>query len=60
MNKVSIVKNQTNKSEICNTILRSLPQWFRIESAIVDYVNDVKGMDTWVAIVKMRQSVLFR
>lgn len=36
------------KSEICNTTLRSLPLWFGIESAIVDYVNDVKPMETWV------------
>lgn len=37
------------KSKICNDILRSLPEWFGIESAIIDYVNDVKEMDTWVA-----------
>ncbi len=37
------------KSKICNDVLRSLPQWFGIESAIVEYVNDVKNMDTWIA-----------
>lgn len=36
------------RSAICNSILRSMPKWFGIESAIVDYVNDVKKMDTWV------------
>ena len=36
------------KSEICNSILRSLPLWFGIESAIVDYAHDVKPMETWV------------
>jgi ribosomal protein S18 acetylase RimI-like enzyme len=36
------------KSEICNSILRSLPEWFGIESAIVEYVNDVQTMETWV------------
>lgn len=35
------------KSEICNSILRSLPDWFGIESAIVDYVNAVQKMETW-------------
>jgi N-acetylglutamate synthase-like GNAT family acetyltransferase len=35
------------KSEICNQILRALPLWFGIESAIVDYVNDVQPMKTW-------------
>jgi N-acetylglutamate synthase-like GNAT family acetyltransferase len=37
------------KSECCNFILRSLPLWFGIESAIVDYVKDVRSMETWVA-----------
>ncbi len=37
------------KSECCNSILRSLPDWFGIETAIVDYVNDVRLMETWVA-----------
>ena len=36
------------KSEICNSILRSLPLWFGIESAIVGYVKDVQPMETWV------------
>lgn len=36
------------KSQICESILRSLPLWFGIESAIVDYVNDVRRMQTWV------------
>ena len=33
---------EEEKSQICENILRSLPQWFGIESAIIDYVNDVK------------------
>lgn len=37
------------KSEICNGILRSLPLWFGIETAIVDYVQDVRAMETWAA-----------
>lgn len=32
------------KSSICNCILRALPNWFGIESAIVDYVSDVQPM----------------
>jgi len=32
------------KSQICNKILRELPEWFGIESAIIDYVEDVKDM----------------
>ena len=38
------VNEKDKKSEICNTILRALPNWFGIESAIVDYVNQVREM----------------
>ena len=37
------------RSEACNKILRSLPKWFGIESSIVDYVKDVKAMETWAS-----------
>ena len=40
---------ETNKSEICEKILRSLPQWFGIESAILDYIKDVQQMPMIVA-----------
>lgn len=33
----------------CERILRALPEWFGIESAIVHYVEDVRSMETWVA-----------
>ena len=41
------IESPEERSQICNNILRSLPDWFGIESAIVDYVKDVKDMDTW-------------
>jgi GNAT superfamily N-acetyltransferase/predicted enzyme related to lactoylglutathione lyase len=47
--KFTLLYSHDEKSKICNDILRSLPQWFGIESAIVDYVNDVEKMDTWIA-----------
>ena len=52
LEKMKIIKidDQNLKSEICNSILRSLPLWFGIESAIVDYVNDVKKMETWAVL----------
>lgn len=37
------------RSEVCNRILRALPKWFGLEYAIVNYVNEVKTMDTWFA-----------
>jgi GNAT superfamily N-acetyltransferase len=40
---------ETNKSEICEKILRALPKWFGIESAILDYIKDVQRMPMLVA-----------
>ena len=37
------VEDDVLKSQFCEAILRSLPQWFGIESAIVDYSHGVKG-----------------
>jgi GNAT superfamily N-acetyltransferase len=39
------------QSDLCNAILRSLPDWFGIESAIVQYVQDAETMPTFVASV---------
>lgn len=37
------------KAYICNTILRALPDWFGIESAIVAYVEEVQSMPFFAA-----------
>lgn len=31
----------------CEQILRSLPDWFGIEDALVEYAADIRTMDTW-------------
>ena len=36
-----------NRGEICNSLLRSLPAWFGIETAIQSYVKDVESMTTF-------------
>lgn len=36
------------QSAHCETILRSLPDWFGIESSIVQYVKDVEDMPTFL------------
>lgn len=48
--KIIQIHDSKEKSEICEKILRSLPQWFGIESAILDYIKDVQTMETWVAL----------
>lgn len=46
---VEIRRMKAHEDESCGEILRSLPDWFGIEQAIVDYVQDIQTMDTWVA-----------
>jgi HEPN domain-containing protein/GNAT superfamily N-acetyltransferase len=41
--------DQEIKSNICNRILRALPNWFGVEASIVDYVNQVKNMPFYAA-----------
>ena len=48
--KIIEIKDPNEKSRICEKILRSLPKWFGIESAIVDYIKDVQNMETWAVI----------
>ncbi len=45
------VHNENLKSKLCEKILRSLPDWFGIESAIIDYIKDVRTMETWSVVV---------
>jgi len=40
---------EQDKAQVCEKILRSLPGWFGIESAIVDYAKDVQAMPMIVA-----------
>ena len=37
------------KAGICNAILRALPNWFGVESSIVDYVQKVQAIPLWAA-----------
>jgi GNAT superfamily N-acetyltransferase/predicted enzyme related to lactoylglutathione lyase len=41
------IASPEEKSRICENILRKLPNWFGIESAIVDYCLEVASLDTW-------------
>lgn len=37
------------KSNICNGILRALPNWFGVEASIVDYVQEAKTLPFYAA-----------
>jgi ribosomal protein S18 acetylase RimI-like enzyme len=38
------VNNANEKSDICNIVLRALPNWFGVEASIVDYMQQVKAL----------------
>ena len=46
------LQSEDSKSQICEKVLRSLPDWFGIESAILDYIKDVRAMDTWSVVIE--------
>jgi GNAT superfamily N-acetyltransferase len=37
-------------SEVCQPILRALPEWFGIEAATAQYVGDTAVLPTWIAL----------
>jgi GNAT superfamily N-acetyltransferase len=45
----SITGPHTGQSAICDGILRSLPDWFGIEEAIVQYVREVADLPVFLA-----------
>ena len=42
---------QPGEADVCEQILRSLPDWFGIEDAIVQYRRDLDRMETLVAVL---------
>jgi ribosomal protein S18 acetylase RimI-like enzyme len=55
MNRATVRQITQDRGKICNELLRSLPRWFGIESAIQRYVSDVERMTTFVACVEERR-----
>lgn len=53
---VSVRELKDGKAEFASSVLRSLPNWFGIEQAIVDYVEAVKRLPTFVATVDNEDS----
>lgn len=47
--KIKEITEAGLKSNICNDILRALPDWFGNEDAIADYVNKVQTMPFYAA-----------
>jgi len=49
MLEIKEIFNSEEKSNICNSILRALPNWFGNEPSIVDYVEKVREMPFYIA-----------
>jgi len=49
MIEIKKITAPNEKASICNDILRALPNWFGVESSIVDYVEQVKSMPFYAA-----------
>lgn len=49
MIEIKEIYEPSEKSKICDALLRRLPDWFGIESAINTYVRQVKKMDFYAA-----------
>ena len=43
-----LVDAPDERARVCEVVLRSLPEWFGIEEAIAEYVNDARGLETIV------------
>jgi ribosomal protein S18 acetylase RimI-like enzyme len=46
---VEIIGPLRNQATRCEPIMRSLPDWFGIEEAIVNYIAEIDQLPTWVA-----------
>jgi len=46
------IHDTNEKSRICNSMLRALPDWFGVETSIVDYVHQVREMHFFAAFDK--------
>jgi len=44
MIQIRKINSANEKSDICNSILRALPDWFGVEASIVYYIQQVKGL----------------
>lgn len=54
--KLSQVLDSSLKSEICEKILRQLPEWFGIEASTLEYINNV--LDKEMVIIKSDEEII--
>ena len=50
MVEIKKIDSPNKKADICNLILRALPNWFGVEASILEYVESVKTMPFWASL----------
>jgi len=50
MINIKEIISEDEKSNICNNILRTLPNWFGVESAVVEFTEQVRTMPFYTAV----------
>ena len=48
--EIKEMTDKLTKSSICNDILRALPNWFGVETSIIEYTNLVQDMPFYIAL----------
>lgn len=43
MQEIKNIENSEQKSLICEEVLQALPEWFEVKSAVLEYIEKVKG-----------------
>lgn len=46
---IKLVRDGESKSNITDSLLRQLPEWFGVEESIIEYVDNVKDTIFYVA-----------
>ncbi len=47
--ELNITGPEMGQAKLCEHILHALPQWFGIETAIVNYLSEIEGLPTFLA-----------
>ena len=50
--QIKLVSPFSEQSKICESILRDLPQWFGIEKALIQYIEEIEKLPTLLASVE--------
>lgn len=53
------VETPAEKSETCEHILRTLPEWFGIEESLVNYVREAASLSMWAAYAPTGEAIGF-